>query len=70
MADDTHIFNIPTPISMERLKLETSNLVYVSTTRSNFEPCKNQVIGDVTQFRTSDDLDFKFTDPYEYLSNG
>jgi len=36
MADDAQIFNIPTPISLERLKLEISNLVCASTTRSNF----------------------------------
>jgi len=28
MADSAQIFNIPTPISLERLKLETSNLVF------------------------------------------
>jgi len=37
VADDAQIFNIRTPISLEQLKLETSNLVCVSTTRSNFE---------------------------------
>jgi len=37
MADDAQIFNIQIPISLERLKLETSNLVCASTTRSNFD---------------------------------
>jgi len=37
MAKDAQIFNIRTPISLERLKLETSNLVFASTTRSEFE---------------------------------
>jgi len=37
MADDAQIFNIPTPISLERLKLETSNLVCESTTRCKFD---------------------------------
>jgi len=37
MADDAQIFNIRTPISMERLKLDTSNLVCASTARSNFD---------------------------------
>jgi len=31
MADDAHIFNIRTPITLERIKLETSNLVSTST---------------------------------------
>jgi len=37
MADDAQIFNIRAPISLERLKLETSNFVYASTTRSKFD---------------------------------
>jgi len=37
MADDAQIFNIRTPISLERLKLETSNLVCASITRSKFD---------------------------------
>jgi len=37
MADDAQILNILTPISLERLKLETSNLVCASTTKGNFE---------------------------------
>jgi len=37
MADDAQIFNIWTPMSLERLKQETSNLVHASTTRSKFD---------------------------------
>jgi len=37
MADDAQSFNIRTPISPEQLKLETSNLVCASTTRSKFD---------------------------------
>jgi len=37
MVDDAQIFNIRTPISLEWLKLETSSLVCVSTTRSKFD---------------------------------
>jgi len=37
MADDAQIFNIRTPISLERLKLDTSNLECALTTRSNFD---------------------------------
>jgi len=49
MADDAQIFNIRTPISMEQLKLETSNLVYASTTRSNFDGIQKlgQSLGDL-----------------------
>jgi len=37
-VDDAQIFNIRAPISFERLKLETLNLVYASIiTRSNFD---------------------------------
>jgi len=35
MADDAQIFHIRTPIFLEQLKLETSNLVCALTTRSN-----------------------------------
>jgi len=37
MADDAQIFNIRAPISLERLKLETSNLVCTLAIRSNFD---------------------------------
>jgi len=37
MANDAQIFNIRTPISLERLKLETSNVVCASTTKSKFD---------------------------------
>jgi len=37
MADDDQTFNIRTPLSSERLKLETPSLVCASTTRSNFD---------------------------------
>jgi len=37
MADDAHIFNIWTPISVKRLKLETSSLLCASTTRCNLD---------------------------------
>jgi len=37
MVDDAKIFNTWTQISLEHLKLETSNLVCASTTRSNFD---------------------------------
>jgi len=51
-GNDAQIFNLWTPISLERLKLQTSNLVWASTTRSNFDGIqKNYVKGDVTQLR-------------------
>jgi len=37
MADDAKIFTIRTTISLEQLKLETSNLECASTTRSTFK---------------------------------
>jgi len=37
MADAAHMFNIRTLISLQQLKLETSNLVCASTTMSNFD---------------------------------
>jgi len=37
LADDAWIFNIRFPMSPERLKLETANLMCVSTTRSKFD---------------------------------
>jgi len=37
VADDAQIFNIRTLISLERLKLETSNLVCALTTRCNLD---------------------------------
>jgi len=36
MEDDVQIFNMWTPICLEWLELESSNLVYALTTRSNF----------------------------------
>jgi len=41
MADDAQMFNIRTPISLERLKLETSNLVCARTTISSFDGMQN-----------------------------
>jgi len=41
MADDAQIFNIRTKVSLEREKLETSNLVCELATRSNFDGVQN-----------------------------
>jgi len=37
MADNAHIFNMQTPISLERLKLGNSNLVCALTRRCNLD---------------------------------
>jgi len=60
MADDTQIFNIRTLISMEPLKLECSNLVYASTTRSNI--WRHAKTRSKETWPGLGDLDFKFTD--------
>jgi len=52
MADDAQIFNVWATIYLERLKLDTSNLVCASTTRSSFDGVqKNYVKEDVSQFK-------------------
>jgi len=61
MADDFQIFNIRTPISLEQLKLETSNLVSALTARSNFDGM--QKTRSKGTWPSLSDLDFKFTDP-------
>jgi len=67
MADDAQIFfNKRVPISFERLKLETSNSVCASTTRSDFDA----KIRSKGSWPSLSDLDFKPVDPCEYLSNG
>jgi len=68
MAYNAQFFNIRVPISFERLKLETSNLVRASTTRSSFD--RMQRLGQRVRGPILGNLDFKFTDPCEYLSNG
>jgi len=51
MADDAPIFNIQPSISFERLKLETSNLVCESTTRSNFDAVQKLGLRGHDQFK-------------------
>jgi len=55
MADDAQIFNIRTSISPKRLKLETSNLVCASTTRSDLNDI--QKAKSVGMWPCSGDLD-------------
>jgi len=50
MADNAQIFNIWTLISLEQLKLETSNLVCVSSTWSQFDGVQKLGQQDMTRF--------------------
>jgi len=66
MVDYAQIFNIQAPISLKQQKLETSNLMCAPMTMSSFDGMQNTRSNKM--WPSLGNLDFKFTEPCNYLS--